>query len=102
MYQIGLFSRINHITTKTLRHYDELDLLKPEQVDYATGYRYYTNSQLPRLHKILALRQMGLSLTDIKEIIENPASIEMFLKLKQKELTDHLKKETQKLSQVRT
>ena len=102
MYQIGLFSKINHITTKTLRHYDELDLLKPEYVDYASGYRYYTSEQLPRLHRILALKQLGLSLGEIKEIIENPVSIELLLKLKEKELAREMRENEQKLSQVRS
>ena len=102
MYQIGLFSKINRITTKTLRHYDEIGLFKPEHVDYITGYRYYTSEQLPRLHRILALRQLGLSLTDIKEILENPGNTEMLLKLKKKELTDHINEEKQKLSLIDT
>ncbi|MBC8059209.1 MAG: MerR family DNA-binding transcriptional regulator, partial [Clostridiaceae bacterium] len=40
MYSIGVFSQINKVTTKTLRHYDEINLLKPEYVDKFTGYRY--------------------------------------------------------------
>ncbi|MBI9099876.1 MAG: MerR family transcriptional regulator [Spirochaetaceae bacterium] len=102
MYQIGLFSKINFITTKTLRHYDEISLLKPDHVDYLTGYRYYTNEQLPRLHRILALKQLGLSLNEIKEIIENPLSIEVFLKLKERELQEEIERETRRLTEVRT
>ncbi len=102
MYQIGLFSKINRITTKTLRHYDEIDLLKPEYVDYATGYRFYTNDQLPRLHRILALRQIGMSLNDIKDILENPGNTVMLLKLKEKELSHQIQEEKQKLSRIRT
>lgn len=102
MYQIGLFSKINHITTKTLRHYDEIGLLKPDHVDYLTGYRYYTTEQLPRLHQILALKQLGLSLNEIKKVIENPVSIEVFLQLKERELTVELEKGTQRLNEVKT
>jgi DNA-binding transcriptional MerR regulator len=102
VYQIGLFSKINHITTKTLRHYDEIGLLKPDHVDYITGYRFYTSEQLPRLHQILALKQLGLSLNEIKEIIENPVSIEVFLKLKERELKEELLREKQRLKEVRT
>ena len=43
MYQIGMFSKINRITTKALRHYDEIGL--PSFVDQETGYRYYTSDQ---------------------------------------------------------
>ena len=102
MYQIGLFSKINHITTKTLRHYDEIGLLKPNHVDYITGYRYYTSDQLPRLHQILALKQLGLSLDAIKKIIENPMSIEVFLQLKERELTLEIEKGSQRLKEVKT
>lgn len=102
MYQIGLFSKINHITTKTLRHYDEIGLLKPDSVDYLTGYRYYTTDQLPRLHQILALKQLGLSLNEIKEIIENPLSMEVFLKLKERELKEDIAIKTQRLVEVQS
>jgi DNA-binding transcriptional MerR regulator len=102
VYQIGLFSRINHITTKTLRHYDEIGLLKPDHVDYITGYRYYTNEQLPRLHQILALKQLGLTLNEIKKVIENPLSIEVFLQLKERELTAQLERGSQRLKEVKT
>jgi len=88
VYQIGLFSRINHITTKTLRHYDEIGLLKPDHVDSLTGYRYYTSEQLPKLHRILALRKIGLSLNEIKVIIEQPETVEVFLKMKTRELRE--------------
>jgi DNA-binding transcriptional MerR regulator len=102
LYQIGLFSKINHITTKTLRHYDEIGLLKPARIDYTTGYRYYTSEQLPRLHRILALRQLSLSLNEIKEILDNPGNTETLLKLKERELSGHIQEEKQKLSQIKT
>jgi DNA-binding transcriptional MerR regulator len=47
---------------KTLRYYDELGLLRPDWVDRYTGYRYYTLQQLPRLNRLLALRELGFSL----------------------------------------
>lgn len=101
MYQIGLFSRINHITTKTLRHYDEIGLLKPDHVDYITGYRYYTSEQLPKLHQILALKQLGLSLNEIKIVMEKPESVKIFLKLKEKEISEELQREKRRLKEVR-
>lgn len=102
MYTIGMFSKINRVTTKTLRHYDEIGLLKPECVDKFTGYRYYTTGQLPKLHQILALKQMGLSLQDIKEIIDNPTVLKIFLKLKEEEIKRNIKSEEMKLSQIRS
>lgn len=97
-----MFSKINRITTKTLRHYDEIGILKPEHVDEFSGYRYYTTHQLPKLHQILALKQMGLSLQDIKEIIDNPMALNLFLKLKEEEIKRNIKNEEIKLSQIRS
>lgn len=101
MYQIGLFSKMNYVTTKTLRHYDEIGLLKPEYVDKFSGYRYYTSEQIPRLNRIIALKQMGLSLSQIQSIIDEPLSIETFLKLKENELKDKILEAENQLSQVK-
>lgn len=100
MYQIGLFSKMNRITTKTLRHYEKLGLLMPEKVDDFTGYRYYSSNQLPRLNKILTMKQMGLSLTDIRDIIDEPNGVEMYLKLKEAELRKTIEEEKRKLTHV--
>lgn len=102
MFSIGIFSKINKITTKTLRHYDEIGLLKPEYVDDLTGYRYYTSQQLFKLHKILTLKQMGLSLNEIKEVINNPNLIDMFLKLKENDILRNIEVEKAKLLQIRS
>lgn len=69
MYRIGLFSKINKVTVKTLRYYDEAGLLKPAYVDEENGYRYYTSEQLPVLHQIVALRQIGFSIEEIAGIL---------------------------------
>lgn len=100
MYLIGMFSRINRVTTKALRHYDEIGLLKPEQVDPETGYRYYTNAQLPRLHRILALKQLGLTLDTIARVIEDPGAIEACLQLKARELEETVQTESRRLREV--
>lgn len=68
MYRIGLFSKMNRVTIKTLRYYDKTELLKPAFVEKTTGYRYYTSCQLPELHRIITMRQMGLSVSDIKKV----------------------------------
>src|SRR5258706_14841 len=59
MIKIGDFARFSQVTVAALRHYDELGLLKPISVDSWTGYRYYSVSQLPRLNRILALKDLG-------------------------------------------
>ncbi|WP_042349722.1 MerR family transcriptional regulator [Bacillus massiliigorillae] len=102
MYSIGVFSKINKITTKTLRHYDEIGLLKPEYVVDMTGYRYYTTHQLPKLHQILALKRMGLSLQQVKEAFQNPDAIDLFLKLKEQDVLNSIKAEEEKLLLIRS
>ena len=69
MIKIGDFSKISQVTVKTLRYYDEIGLLKPAQIDHYTGYRYYSFDQLPRLNRILALKDLGLSLEQIAQVL---------------------------------
>ena len=82
MYLIGMFSKINRITTKALRHYDEIGLLKPGCVDQNTGYRYYTSDQLFRLHRIMAYKQLGLTLEEIAGVLDDPGRMTLFLQMK--------------------
>lgn len=100
MYTIGEFSKINKITTKALRHYDKIDLLKPKLIDKFTGYRYYSSEQLIVVHKILSLKQMGFSLIDIKTLIDNDDSIKRALELRKKQIQFNIKNEEIKLNQV--
>src|SRR5512138_787021 len=69
MFRIGEFSQIARVTIDTLRHYDELGLLKPAKVDPFTGYRYYSARQLMPLNRILALKEVGFSLEEIARIL---------------------------------
>jgi|CXWL01.1.fsa_nt_gi DNA-binding transcriptional MerR regulator len=71
MFKISDFSQLARISVRTLRLYDELDLLKPAQVDRMTGYRHYDASQLPRLNRILALKDLGFSLEQIAQLLQN-------------------------------
>ncbi|MBN1451434.1 MAG: MerR family transcriptional regulator [Anaerolineales bacterium] len=87
--KIGNFARVGQVTIQTLRHYDDLGLLKPSQVDTLSGYRYYVLDQLPRLHRILALKDLGFSLEQIAHLLEDdlpPAELRGMLRLKHSEL----------------
>jgi DNA-binding transcriptional MerR regulator/effector-binding domain-containing protein len=66
---IGEFSKLARTTIKTLRHYDEEGLLKPAAIDEWTGYRYYTTAQLYPLQRVIALRQAGLSVEEVRRIL---------------------------------
>ena len=70
MYKIGEFSSLAKTTIKTLRYYEKENLLKPVYIDLNTGYRYYETSQLIEISKIIALRQIGISIKDIKKVLD--------------------------------
>lgn len=89
MYKIGDFSSMSKTTIKTLRYYEKKGLLKPVYVDLNTGYRYYETSQLMEISKIISLRQIGLSIKDIKNILNGYNMVEILNKRK-KELEDDL------------
>ncbi|MCL2563799.1 MAG: MerR family transcriptional regulator [Oscillospiraceae bacterium] len=99
MFRIGEFSKMSKTTIKTLRYYDEIGLLKPEETDRFTNYRFYTTDQLVKFHRIQALRQVGLSIDEIKLILSghNAASI---LQKRKTELISELAEETSRLSRL--
>lgn len=102
-FKIGDFSRLTQVSVKALRHYDELGLLKPASQDPFTGYRYYAFDQLPRLNRILALKDLGLSLEQIARLLEQglpPEQLRGMLRLKQAELQMGLHLEQARLLRV--
>lgn len=70
MYKVGDFAKVSRVSVKALRYYDERGLFKPVHVDQVNGYRYYSIDQLPRLNRILALKDLGLSLDQIGVILD--------------------------------
>jgi DNA-binding transcriptional MerR regulator len=74
MFRIGEFSKIAQVPGSLLRYYDEIGLLEPAHVDPDTGYRYYSARQLPRLHRILALKELGLTLDQIRRLADDEVS----------------------------
>lgn len=100
MYSIGEFSKINRITTKTLRHYDRIGLLKPEKIDDWTGYRQYSSRQLPEIQQILKLRDLGFNLTEIGEILQNFGKVIVKLKRRQKEIVNYIEEEKLRLARL--
>lgn len=103
MFKIGEFSKLSMVSVKALRYYDELGLLKPTRVDEYTGYRYYSANQLTRLNRILALKDMGLSLEQIALLLDQeptPDQIRGMLRLKQVELQRQLAEGQQRLTRI--
>lgn len=103
MFKIGEFSRLGQVTVKTLRYYDDMELLKPAHVDRFTGYRYYLTEQLSRLNRILALKDLGLSLEQIAPLMDESLSAEQMrgmLRLKCVELQERVRDEQARLARV--
>src|SRR2546427_9041553 len=90
--KIGEFARVGQVSIATLRHYEKSGLLKPNALDPETGYRYYSLDQLPRLNRILALKELGFPLEQIAHLLEEDLSLEQLqgmFKLKQAQ-TQHV------------
>lgn len=103
MYGIGLVARLAQVSVRTLRHYDNLGLLKPSHVDPLTGYRYYTPEQVLRLHRILVLRDLGVPLAQIGRLLDDDVTIEQLrgiLRLRQAEARARLAAQTEQLTRV--
>ena len=91
MLRIGEFSKLSRVSIRMLRHYDDIGLLKPAEIDQFTGYRYYSPEQLPVIGRITALKDMGFSLADIVkmlEIYENRDELDDYLMKRQIELQE--------------
>jgi DNA-binding transcriptional MerR regulator len=103
MFKIGDFSRFSRVSVKMLRHYDELGLLKPTQIDRQTGYRYYTADQLPRLNRIIALKDLGFTLDQIRDLLDDSLTAEQLrgmLLLKRGEAEQRLADEQARLGRI--
>ena len=74
MFTVGEFARLAQVSRRLLRYYDEIGLLKPMQTDRFTDYRYYSAEQLPQLNRILALKDLGLSLDQIQRMLSDKVS----------------------------
>ncbi len=74
--KIGEFAKLGQVSVATLRYYDDCGLLKPDTLDADTGYRFYTFAQLPRLHRILALKELGFPLEQIAQLLEKNIPLE--------------------------
>jgi DNA-binding transcriptional MerR regulator len=103
LLRIGDFSQLAQVSTRALRLYDELDLLKPVHVENVTGYRFYSVEQLPRLNRILALKDLGFSLDQIAGMLTDDltaAQLGGMLEKKQSELEKQLEEGQRQIARV--
>lgn len=100
MFRIGEFSKMSKTTIKTLRYYDEEGLLKPAEVDKFTGYRLYTTNQLIEVHRLQSLRQIGLSIAEIKLILSKKVTLSDILRKRKAEVIAELENSKDQLSRI--
>ena len=103
MLNIGEFARLAQVSPRMLRHYDELGLLTPERVDPDSGYRSYGVHQLGRLHRIVALRDIGFGLEQIGQILTQDISVEELrgmLRLRRAQIEQAVGEEQDRLRRV--
>ena len=98
-----MVARLSQVSVRTLRHYDDLGLLKPAHVDPRTGYRYYSPDQVVQLHRILVLRDLGVPLSEIAQLIDENVTVDQLrgiLLLRQAEARASLTEQTEQLKRV--
>ncbi|MEO6472422.1 MAG: helix-turn-helix domain-containing protein, partial [Aeromicrobium sp.] len=103
MFVIGEFARLGRVSVRMLRHYDTIGLLHPARVDDATGYRSYRASQLARLNRIIALKDLGLTLQQVQDILDKDLDVnELYgmLRLRRLELEAGIEADRDRLTRV--
>lgn len=103
MYSIGEYARIAQVSKRLLRYYDEIGLFQPIKIDSDSGHRYYSATQLPILNRILALKELGLSLDQIQRFIKDDVSLEEIhgmLLLKKTEIEQQVLSELERIRTI--
>lgn len=102
MLKIGIFSKLSRISIRMLRHYDEVGLLHPREIDSVTGYRFYGEDQLITADQIAWLRDMGFGLSTIADMMQekDPARIRARLELHREELLEQSTDIGEKLQRI--
>jgi DNA-binding transcriptional MerR regulator len=103
MFRIGEFSRISGVPAKTLRFYDEIGLLKPAKVDRFTGYRYYSADQLGILTRLLAFKNLGFSLDQVRDLAGEgltPDDLRSALTAKRQELEERVREDRARIRAI--
>lgn len=102
IFKIGEFSKLSQISIRMLRYYDEVEILKPAEIDRYTGYRLYSTDQLIQANKIMFLRDVGFGSKEIASIVENwdDELIKKQLDQKRLEIVTVIEKEKAKLAKI--
>lgn len=103
MLTIGELARLGNVSVRMLRHYDAVGLLVPARVAPVSGYRWYTVDQLTRLNRLLALKDLGFTLEQLRPVLDDEVTAEQLrgmLRLRRAELTERITADTERLARV--
>ncbi|MFG2054591.1 MerR family transcriptional regulator [Micromonospora sp. NPDC048930] len=103
MFTIGEFAVLGRVSVRMLRHYDGIGLLRPASVDPHTGYRYYRAEQLGRLNRVIALKDLGLTLDQVRTVLDDrldAAELRGMLRLRRAQLAAQVAADTARLAAV--
>jgi DNA-binding transcriptional MerR regulator len=103
MFTVGEFSKIAQVSKRLLRYYDEIGLFIPAHIDPFTSRRFYSAEQMPMLNRILALKDIGLSLEQIQRLLRDNVStdeLQGMLLLKKAEIETQLREEMQRIRRI--
>lgn len=103
MYKIGDFSKITKLTVKTLRYYDEENILNPSYRNEENGYRFYDEVDFQRAKLIVLLRKLDFSISEIKDVLvncENESDLSYFLSEKQAMIREKIRNEKSLIKEI--
>lgn len=103
VFSIGDFAALGRVSVRMLRHYDAIGLLRPARTDPFSGYRYYEADQLRRLNRVIALKDLGLTLSKVADILDDKVSVEELqgmLRLRRAQLEAQLSADAARLAGI--
>lgn len=103
MFTVGEFAHLAHVSKRLLRYYDEIGLFKPDLTDRSSGYRFYSAGQMAPLNRILALKELGLSLSQIQRTLDHDVStdeLQGMLMLRKAEIEQQLDVELRRIREI--
>ncbi len=102
MFKIGEFSKLTQVSIRMLRYYDEMGLLKPSAIDKFTNYRMYSTEKIPVLNKIIFLRDLGFTVSEISSALAqwDDERIAALLDVKRRDIELAIKAERDKLAKI--
>ena len=103
MFGIGEFASLGRVSVRMLRHYDAIGLLRPARVDPGSGYRFYTAAQLSRLNRVIALKDLGFTLQEVRVMLEDKVDtceLRGMLRLRRAQLAAQVADDNARLARV--